>query len=183
MEEQYDREEIDSKISMGEVAFICGEKILDKNVVNRIITSTILQLHLKKYIEFNKDKAGKTIIQIQNSKERLKKTEELILKCLKASDIEADNQLKLEEITRSNNQFFNKNKKQLKDLIIEEAIEDGYIEEKKLKEKQRYFSSIFLMILIMFFLIFAVSSLIRINDCFNLICYCTHISLQKIYKY
>ncbi len=149
MEAKYVRDEMNAKISMGEVSLLCDEKILDKKVTNRIITSTILQLHLKKQIQFNKDQKGKIILQIQNAKEPLKKTENLILKCLKASDIEKDNQLQLEEITRSNNQIFRKNRKQLKDFIIEESIEDGYIDKEKLKLKEKYFNTMMSMILLM----------------------------------
>ena len=150
MEAKYVRDEMNSEISMGEVSLLCDEKILDKNVMSRIITSTLLQLHLKKWIQFNKDEKGKVVIQIQNAKEPLKKTENLILKCLKASDIEKDNQLQLEEITRSNNQIFPKNKKQLKDSIIKESIEDGYIDQEKLKLKEKYFHTMMSMILLMF---------------------------------
>lgn len=150
MEAKYVRDEMNSEISMGEVSLLCDEKILDKNVMSRIITSTLLQLHLKKWIQFNKDEKGKVVIQIQNAKEPLKKTENLILKCLKASDIEKDNQLQLEEITRSNNQIFRKNRKQLKDFIIEESIEDGYIDQEKLKLKEKYFHTMMSMILLMF---------------------------------
>ena len=172
MEAKYVRDEMNSEISMGEVSLLCDEKILDKNVMNRIIISTILQLHLKKYIQFNKDKKGKVIIQIQNSKEQLKKTEKLILKCLKASDIEKDNQLQLEEITRSNNQIFYKNKKQLKDLIIEESIEDGYMDKEKLELKEKYFNTMMSMILLMFLFVLLrlrIQDLIRFNACFMLI--------------
>lgn len=172
MEAKYVRDEMNSEISMGEVSLLCDEKILDKNVMNRIITSTILQLHLKKYLQFNKDEKGKVNIKIQDSKEQLKKTEKLILKCLKASDIEKDNQLQLEEITRSNNQIFYKNKKQLKDLIIEESIEDGYIAQEKLKLKEKYFNTMLSNILVMFLfavLRFRIQDLIRNNACFMLI--------------
>lgn len=172
MEAKYVRDEMNSEISMGEVALLCDEKILDKNVMSRIITSTILQLHLKKQIQFNKDEKGKVIIQIQNSKEQLKKTEKLILKCLKASDIEKDNKLQLEEITRSDNQFFYNNKKQLKDSIIKESIEDGYINQEKLKLKEKYFHTMMSMILLMFLfaiLRLSIQDLIRVNDCIMLI--------------
>lgn len=172
MEAKYVRNEMNSEISMGEVSLICDEKILDKNVMSRIITSTILQLHLKEHIQFNKDKKGKVIIQIQNSKEQLKKTEKLILTCLKASDIEKDNKLQLEEITRSDNQFFYNNKKQLKDSIIKESIEDGYINQEKLKLKEKYFHTMMSMILLMFLfaiLRLSIQDLIRVNDCIMLI--------------
>ncbi len=149
MEAEYVRDEVNSKISMGEVSLLCDEKILDKKVMNRIITSTILQLHLKQYIQFNKDEKGKVIIQIQNAKETLKKTEKLIFKCLKESDIEKDSQLKLEEITRNNNRIFYNHKKQLKDLIIEETIEDEYIDKQKLELKEKYFNTMMIMILLM----------------------------------
>ncbi len=174
MEAKYVRDEMDAEISMGEVSLLCDEKILDKNVMNRIITSTILQLHLKKYIQFNKDEKGKVIIQIQNSKEKLKKTEELILKCLKASDIEKDNQLQLEEITGNNNRIFYNHKKQLKDLIIKEAIEDEYIDERKLQLKEKYFNTMMTMILLMilFFIIrIGLGDLLRFSTCFMLIYY------------
>ena len=45
MEAKYARDEINSEISMGEVAFLCDERILDKNIMNRIIISTILYLY------------------------------------------------------------------------------------------------------------------------------------------
>jgi len=46
-----------------------------------------------------------------------------------------------EEITRTNNHIFYNNKKQLKDLIIEESIEDGYIDEEKLELKEEHFNN------------------------------------------
>ena len=174
MEAEYVRDEINSEISMGEVSLLCDEKILDKKVMNRIITSTILQLHLKQYIQFNKDEKEKVIIQIQNAKEPLRKTEKLIFKCLKESDIEKDNQLKLEEITRRNNQVFYNNKKQLKDLIIEESIEDGYIDKRKLQLKEKYFNTMMSMILLMilFFIVrIEVGDLLGFVTCFMLIYY------------
>lgn len=169
MEAKYVRDEMDSEISMGEVSLLCDEKILDKDVMNRIITSTILQLHLKKQIQFNQDEKGKIIIQIQNAKEPLKKTEELILQCLKASDVEKDKQLQLEEITRSNNPAFYHHKKRIKDLIIEESIEDGYINQEKLETKQKYFNTMMSMILLMILFILlriGLGDLIRFYTCF-----------------
>ena len=98
----------------------------------------------------------------------------MIFKCLKESDIEKDNQLKLEEITRRNNQVFYNNKKQLKDLIIEESIEDGYIDKRKLQLKEKYFNTMMSMILLMilFFIVrIGVGDLLRFLTCFMLIYY------------
>jgi len=141
VEQKYYREEMNLKMSMGEVALICYENILDKNIMSRIIISTILELHLKKYIKFTKDIKGRIFVQIQDSNEELRKTEKLILQCLKESDIEKDNKLELEEITGNKNHIFSKNKGNIKDLIITEALEDGYIDEEKLELKQNYFNN------------------------------------------
>lgn len=141
MEQKYFRDEINLKMSMGEVALICYENILDKKIINRIIISTILELHLKKYIKLSKDIKGKIFIQIEDSNEELRKSEKLILQGLKESDIEKDNKLELEEITGTKNQIFSKNKRNIKDLILTEALEDGYIDGEKLELKQNYFNN------------------------------------------
>ncbi len=90
MEQKYFRDAINLKVSMGEVALICYENILDKTIMSRIIISTILELHLKRYIKFNKDTKLKLFAQIQDSNEELRKSEKLILQCLKESDIEKE---------------------------------------------------------------------------------------------
>ena len=140
MEKDYYRDEINEDISMGEVALICYETILKKDVLNRIIISTILTLHLKKHIKFEKsENQDGVIILLQDSKEKLKKSEEVVLDALKKSDIEKDKKLTLNEITNQNNTIFIKNRKEIKDAIVEEAIEDGILDEKKLALKQKYF--------------------------------------------
>lgn len=145
--------EINQKISMGEVGLIYYETILDKNIMSKIIISTILELHLKKYIKFEENKNKEIIIKIINSGKELKEYEKFILQCLKDSDVEKDGELKLEEITRNDNIIFSKNKNEIKDLIIKDAIKEKYIDENKLELKQKYFQDYRLKMVIAIFII------------------------------
>lgn len=140
MSKEYYRDELDDNISMGEVALICYETILKKDVLNKIIISTIFILHLKKYVRFEKseDQDG-VVILLQDSDEKLKKSEEVILETLRKSDENNDKKLTLNEITKENNTIFLKNRINIKNAIVEEAIEDGILDKERLALKQKYF--------------------------------------------
>ena len=77
---------------------------------------------------------------------------------LNRKDLERDKKLTFNEVTRKGNKIFLANKSKIKTLIVEEAIEDGYLNKEKLELKSKYFEisekilSIFLCI-ILFFLI------------------------------
>ncbi len=141
MQKDYYKDKLNVQISMGEVALIYYKTILDKEIMNRIIISTILILHTKNHIEFGKNGKGKIILKIVKSNKKLKKSEDFILQCLKKIDVEEDNELELNEITQKNNKIFYKNKEKIKDYIVQEAIEDGYIDKEKLEEKEKNFTN------------------------------------------
>ncbi len=152
---------INQEISMGEAGLIYYETILDKNIMNKIIISTILDLLLKKHIKFEQNSKKEIIIKIVNSNEKLRKSEEFILECLKKSDIEKDNELKLEEITRVDNTIFLKNKKKISELIIKEALEEQYIDKEKIEMKKKYLRDSISKIIITFFVIFLILNIFR----------------------
>ena len=66
MEKKYNRNDIDENFSMGESALLYYDDILEKNVLNRIIISTILRLHKKGYVELNKTNENELVINIKN---------------------------------------------------------------------------------------------------------------------
>lgn len=157
MKDNYYQDEIDSKISMGEVCLILYKTILDNGIMNKIIVSTILELHRKKCISF-KQKNDDICIEIENPNGNLKESELLIYQCLKASDNEKDGVLTLNEISNKKNKIFAKNKRKIKDAIIKESILDGYIDKEKLEKKEKLSSECILLLIFIPFIFFAITS-------------------------
>lgn len=143
MEKIYNRENIDKNLSPGEIGLIYYNDILDEAIMNKIITSTILKLHLKKHIKIEKEQDNAIIILTENDKKDLKISEEFILECLKQSDLESDNKLTIEELTTEKNKVFAQNKNAIKDKIFEEAIADKLINQKEIKKSKHCVENIF----------------------------------------
>ena len=139
MEIKYNRDDIDENLSMGENALLYYDDILEKKVMNRIIISTILRLHKKGYTEINNGQQNELIIKIKDGTENLKISEKFIYEILKFSDIDDDGIVSLDELNATDNKIFAKNKKNIKQLIIQEAMSDDLISKEKFKEKRKYF--------------------------------------------
>lgn len=139
MKRKYNRDDIDEHLSMGENALLYYDNILEKNALNRIVISTILRLHKKGYAEVNKSKENELVIKIKNGTKKLRISEAFIFECLKVMDSDSDNILTLNELRVSENNVIATHKKNIKELIIQEAIADELINPKKFKKKRRYF--------------------------------------------
>jgi len=134
----YNRDDIDEKLSMGENALLYYNNFLEKKVLHRIILSTIFKLHKKGYVEFLKNNTNEIVIKIKKGTENLKISETFIYECLKFIDRDSNSVLTLDEFNISDNIIFAKNKKKIKDLIIQEAFEDQLIDVKKYKNRYLY---------------------------------------------
>ncbi len=139
MEKKYNRNDIDENFSMGESALLYYDDILEKNVLNRIIISTILRLHKKGYVELNKTNENELVINIKNGTKKLRISETFIYECLKIMDSDGDGRLTLNELRVSENNIIATHKKNIKELIIQEAMADKLIDSKKFKQKRKYF--------------------------------------------
>lgn len=147
--------DIDINLSMGENALLLYEDILEKKVLNKIIISTILKLHKKGYVEFYKNNKNELIVKIKKGIEKLKISEIFVYECLNTIDRNSDSVLTLDEFNVSDNKVFAKNKNKIKELIIQEALEDKLLDVKRYKKKRKYFfrAMEILLILICSFLI------------------------------
>lgn len=150
----YNREIISNNLSMGEYALLHYNDILDKTVFNRIIISTILQLHLKGFIELNRNNDNKLIIKIKDSTTKLKTSEVFIYDCLKSLDIDNNTVVTLDEFNITSTKVFVKNKNRIKKIIIQEALEDNLIDIDKYTKKRTYF---FRTLRILLFIILTIS--------------------------
>lgn len=139
MEIKYNRNDIDKNLSMGEYALLHYDNIVEKNTLNKIIISNILRLHKKGYLELNNNKENKLEIKIKDSKESLRISETFIYECLRLIDSNNDLILTLDEFSAYENNVFSKYKKQIKELIIQEAMTDELINIEKFKKKRKYF--------------------------------------------
>lgn len=139
MEKMYYRDELNNNFSMGENALIYYENILEDDVFNKIIISTILKLHTKGYIEINESEDKELIIKIKEGKEKLRISENFIYECLKILDKDNNMTITLNERNIASNNIIAKNKKSIQKLIIQEAMEDELIDPTKFKKKRKYF--------------------------------------------
>ncbi len=135
----YNRFEINDNLSMGENGFSYYDDILERNAFNRIILSTILNLHKKKYLEVNTNEKNELIINILSNNETLKESEYFVYECLKHIDKDENGIITLDEFNASENTIFAKNKKNIRELIYQEAMKDGLINVEKYKMKRKYF--------------------------------------------
>ena len=115
----YNRFDIDENYSMGENGFLYYEDILENKALNKIILSTILNLHKKKYLEINTNEKNELIIKINSGTESLKKSELFIYECLKCIDKDENGTITLNEFNTSENKIFANNKKNIKELIYQ----------------------------------------------------------------
>ena len=135
----YNRFDVDENYSMGENGFLYYEDILENKALNKIILSTILNLHKKKYLEINTNEKNELIIKIISGTKSLKKSELFIYECLNCIDKDENGTITLNEFNTSENTIFANNKKNIKELIYQEFMDDGIIDIKKYKMKKRYF--------------------------------------------
>ena len=139
MDRKYNRDDIDENLSMGENGLLYYDNILEENALNRIVISTILRLHKKGYVKINKSKENELVINIKNGTKKLRASEAFIYQCLKIIDSDSDTILTLNELRVSKNNVIATHKKNIKELIIQEAIVDELINPKKFKKKRGYF--------------------------------------------
>ena len=135
----YNRFEIDENLSMGENGFLYYNDFMEKNAYNRIILSTILNLHKKGYVEIDTNEKNELNIKIITGTQNLKKSEYFIYECLKHIDKDENSTITLNEFNTSENIIFAKNKKNIKELIYQEAMDDDLIDKEKYRMKRRYF--------------------------------------------
>ena len=159
-DKNYNRFEINENYSMGENGLLFYEDIMEKNAFNKIILSSILNLHKKKHLEINTNEKNELIIKIISSNKPLKKSELFIYECLKHIDKDENGTITLNEFNASKNTIFSKNKKSIKELIIQESMDDELIDKDKYKMKSRCF---FRTIEILFFLLFSILEYMHIN--------------------
>lgn len=143
------RNNIDSNLSMGEYSLLHYEDISEESIMNRIIVSTILQLHLKGFVEINENKEKKLIIKIISGTIQLKPSECFIYECLKSLDIDSNSVLTLDELNITSTRVFARNKNRIREMIIQEALEDNLIDIKKYHQKHRYFFRSFRIIILL----------------------------------
>ena len=139
METKYNINGIDKNLSMGEIAILYYNDILEKDVYNKVIISTILRLNSKKYVSIDNAENNEIIVRIKEGTENLKISEKFILECLKVIDTDNDSIVTLNEFNACENDVFVRYKKNIKQLIIHEAMKDELVDTNKFKEKRRYF--------------------------------------------
>lgn len=139
MNKFYNRFNIDNTLSMGENGFLYYNDIIKKESFNRIILSSIFNLYKKKCINIDTNEKNELIIKVLSIKENLKKSEYFIYECLKKIDKDENGTITLNEFNAQENKVFAKNKKSIKELIFNEAIEDGLIDTEKYNLKKEYF--------------------------------------------
>ena len=144
----YNRYEIDEKYSMGENGFLYYNNILKKKTYNNIILSSILNLHKKKYLKIEKNEKNTLEIRILSNTSPLKKSELFIFECLKRIDKNKNGLITLNELTASNNLVFAKNKKNIKELIYDELLDDGLIDKEKYNIKRNYLFKAFAALIV-----------------------------------
>lgn len=139
MDNNYYREIIDNNLSMGEYSLLYYDNILEKKTFNKIIISTILKLHLKGFVELNRNDSNNLIIRIKTGKEKLKTSEIFIFDCLKSLDIDNDSIVTLDEFNISSTKVFARNARRIKKIILQEALDDSLINIEKYQKKRFYF--------------------------------------------
>ena len=150
MDIKYNKE-INENLSMGEYSLLYYEDILEKNVFNKLILSTILRLHKKKYVELDNNENNQLIIKTKKGTAKLKISETFIYECLKFIDTNKDNILTLNELNSIKNNVFAKYKNNIKELVIQEAISDDLIDTEKYKNKRKHFFRALEILLIIIF--------------------------------
>ena len=143
MDIEYYREELNKDITMGEIGLLYYEDVFRGSVLKKIIASTILMLHIKKYIKIETEQDQETVIifkENEKNMEPLKESEKFILNCLKNSDINNDGKIKTRELKIEASALINKEKKKIKESIVRDAINNEYIDEDKLKKRQNHFN-------------------------------------------
>lgn len=136
---KYNRFEIDDNLSMGENGFLYYNDFMENNAYNRIILSSILNLHKKRYVEIETNEKNELIIKIITGTQNLKISEYFIYECLKQIDKDENGTITLNEFNTSENTIFAKNKKNIKELIYQEALDDDLIDKEKYSMKRTYF--------------------------------------------
>lgn len=147
MNKSYNRFKIDNTLSMGENGFLYYNDIIKKESFNRIIISSIFNLYKKNCIQVDTNKKNELIIKVLSIKENLKKSEYFIYECLKKIDKDENGTITLNEFNVQENKVFAKNKKNIKELIFNEAIEDSLIEIDKFNLKKECFLKTIIYIL------------------------------------